>query len=74
MKINSKLRPDAKAAIINIVTSAMERDHNYLYQSCINCENFVEKTEQCILAKARPPVRILVYGCEKWTDRDIIPY
>lgn len=69
-----KLRPDARATIVNIITVAMERDHNYLYQSCINCENFNDKTEQCYLAKTRPPAKVIVYGCEKWIEKDTIPF
>lgn len=69
-----KLRNDAKASLTNIVTSAIEREHNFLYQCCLNCENFNEKLELCLLANKRPPVRVLTFGCEKWLDKDEIPF
>lgn len=69
-----RLRPDAKATIINTVTVSIEREHNFLYQSCLNCEHFKEKDEICLLVNKRPPVRVLVYSCEHWIDHDQIPY
>lgn len=68
------LRHTAQAALRNIIASGIEREHNYLYQSCINCENFDEKNELCKLAKQRPPARVIVFGCPKWEDKDEIPF
>lgn len=67
-----KTRHEAAATIQLAITNALERTH--LYQSCINCENFVEQKELCLLANKRPPVRILVFGCEAWVERDSIPF
>lgn len=69
-----KIRPEARSSLTNLIISAMERDHNYLYQSCINCEWFQEKTEQCFLVKQRPPAKVIVFGCEKWIEQDEIPF
>lgn len=41
-------------------------------KTCVNCANFVEKTEICTLAKQRPPARIIAFGCEKYEDE--IPF
>jgi hypothetical protein len=35
---------------------------------CLNCLQFNEKTETCALAKARPPARVIAYGCPKWEE------
>lgn len=74
MNQKPKIRHEAKSIIQHLIASGIEREHNYLYQCCLNCENFVEKTELCLLANKRPPVRILTFGCEHWTERDAIPF
>lgn len=68
-----KIRPEAKDILTNIIKSAIEREHNYLYQSCINCE-FFEKDETCFLVKKRPPAKVIVLGCERWMEKDSIPF
>lgn len=70
--MKSRIRHEAKSSIQLALENAFQ--NIYIYQCCLNCENFVEINETCILAKARPPVRILTYGCEKWTERDTIPF
>lgn len=37
-----------------------------LVPSCFNCAYFVEKEEQCVRWKVRPPAATIVYGCESW--------
>lgn len=32
-------------------------------ETCLTCEHFDESTETCALAKARPPARVIAYGC-----------
>ncbi len=41
-------------------------------KTCINCFHFQETTEQCKLFRARPPARIIAFGCEKYDDQ--IPF
>ncbi len=67
-----KIRHETKSSIHLALENAFQ--NIYIYQCCLNCENFVEKSELCLLAKARPPVRILTYGCEQWAERDQIPF
>lgn len=40
------------------------------FTCCPNCLNFDEKLEQCKLAAARPPARVIAFGCERF-DFDI---
>lgn len=67
-----KIRHEAKSSIQLSLENAFQ--NIYIYQCCLNCENFVEKTELCLLVNKRPPVRILTYGCEAWIERDTIPF
>ena len=40
-------------------------------RSCVGCLYFDERHgEVCTLAKARPPARIIAFGCESW-EQDI---
>lgn len=74
MKQKPIVRHEAKATLQLVIQTAIEREHNYLYQCCLNCENFVEKTELCSLVNKRPPAKIIVYSCEHWSERDQIPF
>ncbi len=64
--IKAKMRAEVRLAVLDV----LEKEHPL--QSCINCEHF-RKNETCGLYGIRPPAKIIVYGCEKWTS-DIIPY
>ena len=37
------------------------------WRTCLNCEFFDEKIENCKLFNARPPIKIIVTGCEGHT-------
>ena len=34
--------------------------------SCLNCECFDKKTEQCLEFNQRPPAEVIVFGCPEW--------
>lgn len=71
LKRLAKIRSDAEYAIRDALNYAVET-HKPIYQSCINCEHFDELNgEICKLAKARPPARVIAYGCEQWCDMEI---
>lgn len=40
--------------------------------TCLNCENFNEPAELCRLAGQRPPARVIVTGCPKFSE--LIPF
>jgi hypothetical protein len=40
--------------------------NNGLLPSCINCIEWIKKEEMCGKYNVRPPVEIIVYGCESW--------
>lgn len=37
-------------------------------RSCLTCCHFSESDEICLLAKQRPPARVIAYGCEQYED------
>lgn len=67
-----KLRTNTRNDLVNAIATQLER--SYMYQCCLNCEHFKEKTEMCLLANQRPPARVIVYGCNSWQDLDSIPF
>ena len=42
--------------------------------NCVNCLHFDEKSETCKLYNARPPARIISYGCKDFGHIDEIPF
>jgi hypothetical protein len=42
--------------------------------SCLSCVSFVEQTEFCKKFKARPPARIIAFGCSEYFDNEEIPF
>ena len=42
-------------------------------QSCLNCEEWNDKTETCELFKMKPPARVIVFSCgAQWLGK--IPF
>lgn len=42
-------------------------------RTCINCDNWEKQKEECKLAPGqRPPVIVIVYGCQAWMEE--IPF
>lgn len=37
-------------------------------QTCLNCVKFQEDKEICIAANARPPARVIAFGCESFME------
>lgn len=60
-----KLRIDAAYDLRPALLQVLETT-DYIYQGCINCENFNETLELCKLANQRPPIRVILFGCPKW--------
>lgn len=44
------------------------------YRTCLNCDNFLEKSELCKLVYQRPPARVIAFGCDKHDDTEQIPF
>lgn len=39
---------------------------NCVLRSCLNCEYWLSSAGTCIPANARPPVDVIVFGCDNW--------
>lgn len=42
-----------------------------LQRSCLDCAHFDEPSERCKVADARPPARVIAFGCERFVLNDI---
>lgn len=43
-------------------------------QTCLSCNAFNEETELCGSFNARPPARVIAFGCNHYVDIDDIPF
>lgn len=71
-----KLRRDAYYDIQAIISGSLRdiAEKHHIYQCCLNCINFREQTELCGLANARPPARVICFGCPQWENKEGIPF
>ena len=69
MNIKPKLRQEGLIELYSAIVNG-----TFPFQSCINCKNFNEPDELCILYKMKPPVRVLVFGCDSYEDVGDIPF
>lgn len=45
------------------------------FPSCLSCKHFQEVHEACMISNyARPPARIIAFGCHQYQDKDDIPF
>lgn len=44
------------------------------HQTCLVCDHFMEQTEHCMKFNARPPARIIAFGCEGFSDDNHVPF
>ncbi len=65
-------KPKARNVELKVKISSL--DDNELLQSCINCLHFDEANELCKLCNLRPPARIIALSCDKYEDKDDIPF
>lgn len=49
-------------------------DARGMTSSCISCLAFNEASEWCKTYGARPPARVIAFGCESYDDEDEIPF
>lgn len=73
-KLRDEARLELSSAILNAAANIMESTANFPYKTCIRCDNFNEEKEICKLYNARPPAKIIAFGCEKFSDEHWIPF
>jgi hypothetical protein len=61
-----RLRKQVQAAVIEACENVMSDQE--LFGTCINCRYFKEDVEFCTLANARPPARIIAFGCPSYQE------
>ena len=67
-----KLRKETYYNFSNAVPAVLAKFMDF--QNCLNCKYFKEADEQCSLYKARPPAKIIAYGCDSHLDIEQIPF
>ncbi len=63
--------PERERAIaIALQVAAKEIAHSVVtcMDTCVNCLHFDEPSEICALAQARPPARVIAYGCPSFDN------
>lgn len=71
------LRIDAEFDLQQVISKPVVKalqEMDYPFQSCITCEHFDEKNENCKIVNQRPPARVIVFGCDSWYNKDEIPF
>lgn len=60
----------------NVTWKTIEHNAEFYYpfRNCLNCEFFDENKEYCKRYDAKPPSRIICYGCEGHCDMGNIPF
>lgn len=82
MSSENPIRPIIRAnelhAIVSEVGEAvfkrMSDRERACHQSCITCTKFQEAEEMCLHYQARPPARVIAYGCPAYNDIDEVPF
>jgi hypothetical protein len=82
--MNTKFRALALIGVGRVIEQAISKhackEELGVVPSCISCLYFDETNENsygaevCILAKQRPPARIIAFGCNLYKDKDDIPF
>lgn len=49
-----------------------QRNAALLMRTCVTCDFFDEDTEQCRKWNARPPAKVIAYGCDQYLEE--IPF
>jgi hypothetical protein len=76
--ISKGFRHDSNDTLGNMIRCALALTHatsEEVVKSCLSCEFFNEQSEGCRKANgARPPARVIAFGCESYLDKDVIPF
>lgn len=70
--LRDEYRIDFKGSLYNLVIRIIE--DRYPYRNCLNCSHFTEGLEHCKVWNARPPARVIAYGCSRHEDVETIPF
>lgn len=65
---------DINSAIRGMVKRVIQDEKHFPYRNCINCRYFTENTSYCKKWDARPPARVICFGCDSHDDVNEIPF
>ena len=72
-KERSKLaREETAKALVDVVGPAVFNAFMDATRTCITCDHWQANTEICGLYNARPPAKIIAFGCESYINE--IPF
>lgn len=54
--------------------SALVKESREALPTCLNCAYFNEQYAHCSKYNGTPPPRIIVYACEGYADKDMVPF
>jgi len=63
-----------RSSVVNAAIKTMEEPDMFPFQTCLMCDHFNEAAELCKLYNARPPARVIAFGCDKFDDANWIPF
>lgn len=76
--INKHLRLQANCKLANIVRLTIDLASmlpEQIVKSCLTCDNFDEPSEICKKFNARPPAKVIAFGCEGYCNiEEEIPF
>ena len=64
----SKRRDQAIRELSFNLLPVIQEAINKATKTCVNCHHFEPDKEICLLANARPPIKVAVVGCEQWDE------
>jgi hypothetical protein len=72
--IRPRFRDDRLYDFRDYMVDLLKGYETELVKTCITCASFRESDEQCTKFKARPPARVIAYGCKDYFNEEEIPF
>ena len=65
---------DLEGSIANLIRRLITDPKFFPYRNCLNCQHFTEGLEYCNMWKAKPPAKVIAFGCSEHDDLEVIPF
>lgn len=72
--VRPRIREDVLLDFREYLLDYMRACEGELVRSCLTCAVFQESSELCGKFKARPPARVIAYGCKDYFNEKEIPF
>lgn len=73
-KINREDFLKLRDTLLNVTSWMHGKQALRLETTCVRCLSFDQQNEICKVAKARPPAKVIAYGCPQFESEDTIPF